>query len=59
MDLNLILVYESGDPGFQFRGVHIKKLRRAEGGAKIFGVFRVKSHKNHIFKMLLKKNYQD
>ena len=30
-----------------------KKLRRAEGGAKIFGVFRVKNHdftpKNHIF----------
>ena len=34
-------------------GGHLKKLRRAEGGAKIFGVFRVKSHnftpKNHIF----------
>ena len=32
---------------------HLKKLRRAEGGAKIFGVFRVKNHeftpKNHIF----------
>jgi cellulose biosynthesis protein BcsQ len=31
----------------------LKKLRRAEGGAKIFGVFRVKNHdftpKNHIF----------
>jgi hypothetical protein len=25
-------------------GVHLKKLRRAEGGAKIFGVFRVKNH---------------
>ena len=42
------------DPGFQVRGVHLKKLRRAEGGAKIFGVFRVKNHdftqkKNHIF----------
>ena len=40
------------DPGFQVRGVHLKKLRRAEGGAKIFGVFRVKNHdftpKNHI-----------
>ena len=32
------------DPGFQVRGVHLKKLRRAEGGAKIFGVFRVKNH---------------
>jgi hypothetical protein len=24
-------------------GAHLKKLRRAEGGAKIFGVFRVKN----------------
>jgi len=35
------------------RGPHLKKLRRAGGGAKIFGVFRVKNHdftpKNHIF----------
>ena len=34
-------------------GAHLKKLRRAEGGAKIFEVFRVKNHdftpKNHIF----------
>ena len=34
-------------------GAHFKKLRRAEGGAKMFGVFRVKKHdftpKNHIF----------
>ena len=34
-------------------GVHLKKLRRAVGGAKIFGVFRVKNHdltpKNLIF----------
>ena len=43
-------------PGFQFRGgggAHLKKLRRTEGGANIFGVFRVKNHdftpKNHIF----------
>ena len=48
--------HKSGaDPGFQVRGgeAHLKKLRRAEGGAKIFGVFRVKNHdftpKNHIF----------
>ena len=34
------------DPGFQVRGAHLKKLRRAEGGARIVGVFRVK---NHIF----------
>jgi hypothetical protein len=41
------------DPGFQVRGADLKKLRRAEGGAKICGVFRVKNHdftpKNHIF----------
>ena len=34
-------------------GAHLKKLRRAKGGAKIFGIFRVKNHdftpKNHIF----------
>jgi hypothetical protein len=36
--------------------VHLKKLHRAEGGAKIFGVFRVKNHdftpKNLIFPIL-------
>jgi hypothetical protein len=32
------------DPGFQVRGAHLKKLRRAEGGAKIVGVYRVKNH---------------
>ena len=42
------------DPGFQVRGggAHLKKLRRAEGGAIFFLVFRVKNHdftpKNHI-----------
>ena len=39
--------FKSGaDPGFQVRGgrVHLKKLQRAEGGAIIFGVFRVKNH---------------
>jgi hypothetical protein len=25
-------------------GAHLKKLRRAEGGAKFFGIFRVKNH---------------
>jgi hypothetical protein len=34
-------------------GAHLKKLRRAKGGAKIVGVFRLKNHdftpKNHIF----------
>ena len=44
----------AADPGFQVRGggAHLKKLRRAEGGANMFGVFRVKNHdstpKNHI-----------
>ena len=44
------------DPGFQVRGRGgraLKNLRRAEGGAKFFGVFRVENHdftpKNHIF----------
>jgi hypothetical protein len=31
------------DPGFQVRGAHLKKLLRAEGGAKNVGVFRVKN----------------
>jgi hypothetical protein len=34
------------DPGFQVRGAHLKKLRRAEGGAKIVGVFRAKNYNN-------------
>ena len=38
---------------FKLRGAHLKKLHRAEGGAKIFGVFRVKNHdftpKNDIY----------
>ena len=41
------------DPGFKVRGAHLKKLRRADGGANFFGVFRVKNHdftpKDHIF----------
>ena len=41
------------ESGFQVRGAHLKKLRRAEGGARIVGVFRVKNHdftpKNNIF----------
>jgi hypothetical protein len=50
----VILYHISGaDPGFQVRGAHLTKLRRAEGGAKFVGVFRVKNHdftqKNHIF----------
>jgi hypothetical protein len=38
---------------FKLGGAHLKKLRRAEEGPKIFGVIRVKNHyfrpKNHIF----------
>ena len=38
---------------FKLGGVYLKKMHRAEGGAKIFGVFRVKNHdfmpKNLIF----------
>ena len=42
---------------FKLGGAHLQKLRRAEGGAKIVGVFRVKNHdftpkKNHIFPIL-------
>ena len=47
------LPISGADPGFQVRGGALKKLRRAEGGSNIFGVFRVKNHdftpKNHIF----------
>jgi hypothetical protein len=32
------------DLGFQVRGAHLEKLRRAVGGGNIFGVFRVKNH---------------
>jgi hypothetical protein len=50
----LFLIHYMDDPGFQVRGrAHLKKLRRAEGGAKSFGVFRMKNHdftpKNRIF----------
>jgi hypothetical protein len=52
--VNFYRIYTGADPGFQVRGgAHLKKLRRAEGGANIFGVFRVKNldftPKNHIF----------
>ena len=49
-----MLSMSGADSGFQVRGgAHLRKLHRAEGGAKIFGVFHVKNHdfmpKNHIF----------
>ena len=53
-----ILTKENGIQGriqdSKLGGGHLKKFSRAEGGAKSFGVFRVKNHdftpkKNHIF----------
>ena len=45
--------YQGRIQDFKLGGAHLNKLRRAEGGAKMFGVFRVKNHdftpKNHIF----------
>ena len=49
----ILRLISGANPGFQVRGADLKKLRRAEGGAKIVGVFRVKNHdlapKNYIF----------
>ena len=55
--LSVLLRFTVADQGriqdFKLGGTHFKKLRRAEGGGKMFGVFRVKNHdftpKNHIF----------
>jgi hypothetical protein len=58
MDLlkSCLLTLQGRIQDFKLGGAHLKKLRRAEGGAKIFGVFRVKNHdftpKNHIFPIL-------
>ena len=54
LEAYIYFFFKSGaDPGFQVRGRTLTKSRRAEGGVKIFGVFRVKNHdftqKNHIF----------
>jgi hypothetical protein len=35
-DAGCVVSYPGADPGFQVRGAHLKKLRRAEGGAKFF-----------------------
>ena len=47
------IVCNRGRSRISSKGAHLKKLCRAEGGAKIFGVFRVKNHdftpKNLIF----------
>ena len=57
--LNITMRQVSGQgriQDFKLGGGALKKLRRAEGGAKIFGVFRVKNHvftpKNNIFSNL-------
>ena len=46
-------MYQGRIQNFKLGGAHLKKLRRAEGGPKILGVFRVKNHdftpKNLIF----------
>ena len=46
-------MHTGADPGFQVRGGTLKKIAPSGGGAKNFGVFRVKNHdftpKNHIF----------
>ena len=45
--------YQGRIQDFKLGGAYFKKLRQAEGGANIFGVFHVKNHrftqKNHIF----------
>jgi hypothetical protein len=45
--------YQGRIQDFKLGGAHLKKLRRTKGGAKDFGVFRVKNHdftpKNHIY----------
>ena len=50
LNLSLLVLLAGADPGFSALK---KKLRRAEGGAKMFGLFRVKNHdltpKNNIF----------
>jgi hypothetical protein len=54
IDTNLDIVIVKGRiQDFKLGEAHLKKLRRAEGGAKNVGVFRAKNHdftpKNHIF----------
>ena len=45
--------YQGRIQDFKLKGVYLKNLRRAEGGEKMSGVFRVKNHdftpKNNIF----------
>ena len=50
---SLVTTMQGRIQDFKLGGAHLKKLRRAEGGAKIFVVFRVNNYdftpKNHIF----------
>ena len=48
----IYIQYTGADQGLQVRGANLKKLRRAEGGAKNFGVFRVKNPKIIFFPIL-------
>jgi hypothetical protein len=49
------MITTGADPVFQVRGgrTHLKKVRRAEGGANIFGVFRVKNPPLHYIRLYL------
>ena len=53
LSFELSLLNSGADPEFQVRGggAHLIKLRRVEGGAKRFGVFRVKNH--HLSQKIL------
>jgi hypothetical protein len=51
---NIVLQIQGRIQDFKLGGAHLKKLRRAEGGAKIFGVFRVKNHDFKIVIILVK-----
>ena len=55
--LTCIFVVQGQIQDFKLAGAHLKKMRRAEGGANIFGIFRVKkkrfdAKKSYIFPIL-------
>jgi hypothetical protein len=56
-DHKLAVLFRGGSRISSYGSLHLKKLRRAEGGAKIFGVFRVKNHdftpKKNLFFLIL------
>ena len=45
-------IYQGRIQDFKLGGTHLKKLRRAEGGAKIFGAFRVKKSRFYAKKSI-------